>query len=351
MTAEPNNEKRTAVFPCQAELIALFETLVNVMFSVKDLDGRYVEVNSAFVRRTGTRSKREVIGTKASDHFVEALANRYEEQDREVFETGEPLVDQLELIRGLNGDLGWYLTTKLPVANQADRSTLVGVVSVSRDLHAPSTENISLERLQHVVAHVRANLQSTIRASTMAEVAECSESQLERRMRKVFGLSATQYVLRVRVDAAAKLLIETNTPLAEIATTCGFYDQPNFTRRFARLTNATPAQFRSENRRNHLNRRCQPLSTTTEPPKNLDNRPYFSDMAQGWVRSRTRWPTGLGQRSAEARGSSRLASMGPRMDQTTMSTPASKKLAALSASAAGSLSVSKPRWIDRAISD
>ena len=249
MTAEPNNEKRTAVFPCQAELIALFETLVNVMFSVKDLDGRYVEVNSAFVRRTGTRSKREVVGTKASDHFVAALANRYEEQDREVFETGEPLVDQLELIRGLNGDLGWYLTTKLPVANQADRSTLVGVVSVSRDLHAPSTENISLERLQHVVAHVRANLQSTIRASTMAEVAECSESQLERRMRKVFGLSATQYVLRVRVDAAAKLLIETNTPLAEIATTCGFYDQPNFTRRFARLTNATPAQFRSENRR------------------------------------------------------------------------------------------------------
>ena len=237
------------MFPCQGELIALFETLINVMFSVKDLDGRYVEVNSAFVRRTGKRSKRDVVGTKATDHFVAALANRYEEQDREVFETGEPLLDQLELIRRPNGDLGWYLTTKLPVANQADRSALVGLVSVSRDLYAPSEENIALERLQKVVAHVRENLQSTIRASTMAEVAQCSESQLERRMRRVFGLSATQYVLRVRVDAAAKLLVETETSLAEIATACGFYDQPNFTRRFARLTNATPAQFRSENRR------------------------------------------------------------------------------------------------------
>lgn len=237
------------MFPCQNELIALFETLINVMFSVKDLDGRYVEVNSAFVRRTGKRSKRDVVGTKATDHFVVALASRYEEQDREVFETGEPLVDQLELIRRPNGDLGWYLTTKFPVADQADRSTLVGLVSVSRDLYAPSEENIALERLQKVVAHVRENLQSTIRASTMAEVAECSESQLERRMRRVFGLSATQYVLRVRVDAAAKLLVETETSLAEIATACGFYDQPNFTRRFARLTNATPAQFRSENRR------------------------------------------------------------------------------------------------------
>ncbi|MDW3176318.1 MAG: AraC family transcriptional regulator [Acidimicrobiia bacterium] len=249
MSTEPHKEARTAVFACQNELIVLFETLINVMFSVKDLDGRYVEVNSAFVRRTGKRSKRDVIGTRATDHFVAELANRYEEQDREVFETGEPLIDQLELIRRPNGELGWYLTTKLPVADEADRTTLVGLVSVSRDLYAPSAENIALERLQDVVAHVRENLQSTIRVSTLAELAGCSESQLERRMRKVFGLSATQYVLRVRVDAAAKLLVETDTPLAEIATMCGFYDQPNFTRRFARLTNATPAQFRSENRK------------------------------------------------------------------------------------------------------
>ena len=236
------------MFPCQSELIALFETLVNAMFSVKDLDGRYVEVNSAFVRRTGKRSKRDVVGTRATDHFVAELANRYEEQDREVFETGEPLVDQLELIRRPNGELGWYLTTKLPVADQADRSRLVGLVSVSRDLYAPSEENIALERLQNVVVHVRENLRNTIRVSAMAEAAGCSESQLERRMRRVFGLSATQYVLRVRVEAAAKLLVETDTTLAEIATSCGFYDQPSFTRRFARLTNATPAQFRSENR-------------------------------------------------------------------------------------------------------
>ncbi len=240
---------RDRVFPCQTELIALFETLINVMFCVKDLDGRYIEVNSAFVRRTGKRSKRDVIGTKATDHFIPELAIRYEEQDDAVFETGEPLLDQLELIRRPSGDLGWYLTTKLPVSDADEPSRLVGLVSVSRDLLAPSEENISLERLQNIVTYVREHLSETIRVAELAAVAECSESQLERRMRKVFGLAATQYVLRVRVDTAAKMLLETDEPIATIAALCGFYDQPNFTRRFARLTNATPAQFRTEHRR------------------------------------------------------------------------------------------------------
>ena len=237
------------VFPCQTELIALFETLINVMFCVKDLEGRYVEVNSAFVRRTGKRSKRDVIGTKATDHFIPELAIRYEEQDHAVFETGEPLLDQLELIRRPGGDLGWYLTTKLAVGDSDEPNRLVGLVSVSRDLLAPSEENIALERLQNIVTYVREHLSETIRVAELAAVAECSESQLERRMRKVFGLAATQYVLRVRVDSAAKMLLETDEPIATIAALCGFYDQPNFTRRFARLTNATPAQFRADHRK------------------------------------------------------------------------------------------------------
>lgn len=237
------------LFACQDELLALLETLINVIFCAKDLDGRYVEVNSAFVRRTGKKSKRDVIGTLASEHFVDELAERYAEQDREVFRTGEPLRDQLELIHRTKGKPGWYLTTKLPVGDPADRTKIVGLVSVSRDLVTPSEEDIVLERLVHVVDHVRANLDQLIRVTDLATVADCSEQQLERRMRRVFGVTATQYVLRVRVETAARMLTETNEPLASIATVCGFYDQPDFTRRFARLTNATPAQFRTVNTR------------------------------------------------------------------------------------------------------
>lgn len=234
------------MFPCQDELLALIETLVDVIFCAKDLDGRYTDVNSAFVRRTDQTSKRDVVGRRAGDLFAAELAARYEAQDAEVLATGEPLRDQLELIRRANGKLGWYLTTKLPVASRDDPVRPVGVVSLSRDLAAPTDENIALERLQDVVAYVQERLSSTIRVADLAEVAECSASQLERRMRRVFGVSATQYVLRVRVEAAARLLAESDMPLAEVATLCGFYDQPDLTRHFARVTNSTPAQFRRE---------------------------------------------------------------------------------------------------------
>lgn len=235
-------------FTFQDELLGLFDVLVDVIFCAKDREGRYVAVNPAFVRRTGRRSKREVIGRRAGDLFAPAMAERYEAQDRQVFDAVQPLRDELELIRRENGSVGWYLTTKLPVVD-ADGGPPVGLVSVSRDLRTPSDDDVVVASLARVVDHVRANLTDRISVADLAEVAGCSPSQLERRMRKTFGLPAGKYVLRARVDRAAELLVGTDLPLAEVAVRAGFYDQADLTHRFARLTNETPAQFRARQHR------------------------------------------------------------------------------------------------------
>jgi PAS domain S-box-containing protein len=243
MTSESTN----GLGSFQEELLALFDVLVNVMFCVKDRNGRYVEVNQAFVRRSGRRSKRDVIGNTARDLFSTVLAGRYEEQDQQVFETGQALRDELELIRRPNGSLGWYLTTKIPIGGDDDEP--VGLVSVSRDLETPSEEGIAVESLTHVVDLVHERLSEPLRVADLAAAAGCSEAQLERRMRRVFGLTATQYVLRARTEHATQLLLETTRPLAEVAVASGFYDQSSFTHTFARLTGETPAQFRLSHRR------------------------------------------------------------------------------------------------------
>jgi len=231
-------------FECQDELLELYDLLVDVIFCMKDVEGVYVAVNRAFVRRTGRSSKRDVVGKRASDLFIAPLAERYEEQDNGVFTSGKPLRDQLELIRREDAGLGWYLTTKLPVASRVDPGVTAGLVSISRDLATPSDEGITMESLHRVVALVHERLAEPLRVADLAAAAECSSSSLERRMKRVFGVTATQFVLRSRVDRATRLLTTTDTSLAEIATTVGFYDQADFTRRFARLTNETPAQFR-----------------------------------------------------------------------------------------------------------
>lgn len=233
-------------FPCQDELLELYDLLVDVIFCMKEPGGIYVAVNRAFVRRTGKTSKRDVIGKRSSDLFIAALAERYEEQDHHVLETGKPLRDQLELIRRENGSLGWYLTTKLPV--QGPDGLPSGLVTISRDLATPSDEGITIESLHRVVQLVQDRLAEPLRVADLAAAAACSTSALERRMKNVFGVTATQFVLRSRVDRATQLLTTTDQPLAEIATAVGFYDQADFTRRFARLTNETPAQFRRGHR-------------------------------------------------------------------------------------------------------
>lgn len=247
MTSQPDNGTSFGLFSCQEELLGLFETLTNVIFCAKDRDGRYVAANAAFVRRTGKSSKRDVIGSVSSDHFIAELAERYDSQDQEVFSTGKALRDELELIRRTNGELGWYLTTKLPVSDDKTGEA-IGLVSVSRDLLTPSDMSIAFEGLQSVVVHVRQHLGEQIKTSELAEVAGCTIDQLNRRMQRVFGLTAVQYVLRVRVETASELLLNSSEPISVIAATCGFYDQPSFTHRFARLTNSTPAQFRARHK-------------------------------------------------------------------------------------------------------
>ena len=236
------------VVDSEAQYLALFDSLVDVMFCCKGLDGRYTEVNTAFVHRSGRRSKRDVLGSRAIDLFPLPLAERYEQQDRRVISTDSALRDALELIRRPDGTTGWYLTTKLPLHAREDR-TVAGLVSVSRDLRTPSERGIAPESLEFVVDAVRDRLSDKITVTDLAAVAGCSTAQLERRMKKVFGLSTAQYVTRVRVDAAATLLRRTEQTVAEIAAATGFYDQASFSRHFARLTGETPAIFRAVSRR------------------------------------------------------------------------------------------------------
>lgn len=227
-------------------LLDLLGEAADVMFCAKSADGLYIAVNDAFVRRTGERSRRDVVGRTARELFVPQLAERYEGQDARVVRTGEPVRHELELIRREGGSPGWYLTTKLPVRGRDGQ--VLGLVSISQDLRAADDADPTLTGLSRVVDLVHARLTDPLRTADLAATAGCSVPVLERRVKRVFGLSPRQLVLRARIDRAADLLTTTDLPLADVAAACGFYDQPSFTRQFARLAGETPGQFRRNGR-------------------------------------------------------------------------------------------------------
>lgn len=64
----------------------------------------------------------------------------------------------------------------------------------------------------------------------------------DRAYKRRFGLAPTQHATVLRLRRAQELL-RTGRPPAEVALETGFYDQPQFTREFRRLTGTTPAAY------------------------------------------------------------------------------------------------------------
>lgn len=234
-------EARALLDALSPELLTLMEELSATMFCAKDVTGRYVVVNRVFVARTNERSRRAVVGKRATELFVPELAERYEDQDAMVVRTGRALRNELELIRPPDGVRGWYLTSKVAVRSGDEA---VGVVSISEDLRTHDMHAPAMASLAQVVAYVDDHLDGPITVEALAAAGASNVSALERRMRRVFALSPTQFVMRARIDRSTDLLLNTDESLASIGQRCGFYDQPSFSRTFARVTGETPSGFR-----------------------------------------------------------------------------------------------------------
>jgi transcriptional regulator GlxA family with amidase domain len=94
---------------------------------------------------------------------------------------------------------------------------------------------------------LRTQLDGNITLKDMAAACSLSARHFSRGFRRSFGISAHQYLIRLRIERAKTLLAETKKPLAEIAHLSGFCDQPALTRAFRRIERMTPALWRKFN--------------------------------------------------------------------------------------------------------
>ncbi|MCF6179844.1 MAG: helix-turn-helix transcriptional regulator, partial [Geopsychrobacter sp.] len=81
----------------------------------------------------------------------------------------------------------------------------------------------------------------------LSKVAGMSKSSLIVAFKDATGYSPIDYLIRIRLQKAAELLIESELSLGEIAVQCGFHDSNYLTRQFRRVYNLTPRQFRKNN--------------------------------------------------------------------------------------------------------
>jgi AraC-like DNA-binding protein len=224
-------------------VLDLFDGLPDVVFFAKDAEGRYRAVNETLVRRLGKRTKGELLGRTSRDLFPAPLGDRYLAQDLAVCRTGRPVEDLLELHLYPDGHEGWCVTTK--VALRGPEGRVVGLAGTSRDVRPPDPGNGSLEGLAVVLRLLHETPGGPHRVEELARRAGLSPDRFSRRVRALFGLTASQLVIKVRVDAARRLLREGAVPIVRVALACGYCDQSAFSRQFKAVTGLTPAQYRS----------------------------------------------------------------------------------------------------------
>jgi len=227
-------------------LEALFDAIPDIVFFTKDVEARYTAVNQTLVDRCGLDAKEDLIGKTALDIFPPPLGDGYYQQDREVLERGAPVTDLLELHLYIRGEAGWCITNKIPVEDEA--GTITGLIGLSKDLHLPASQVQGYEELADSIRFIQAHYSDALKVEELARMSSLSEYQYEQRMKRVFQLTAGQFITRTRIEAACELLRSMDKQIVDVAVECGFYDQSAFSRQFKATTGLTPSGYRAQMR-------------------------------------------------------------------------------------------------------
>lgn len=123
---------------------------------------------------------------------------------------------------------------------------LVLVASVTRTRDAgPERRPDFLDR---VVQRLHDDLSCDTDLSSLAEIAGVSPEHLARSFQKEKNCTIGEYVRRLRVRRARRVLTESDLPLSRLALDLGFYDQSHFTRTFKAHVGCPPGEYRRRTR-------------------------------------------------------------------------------------------------------
>ncbi|WP_293267383.1 GlxA family transcriptional regulator [Neptunomonas sp.] len=104
-------------------------------------------------------------------------------------------------------------------------------------------------KLVEVVGLMEANLEELIDMDELAHYAGLSRRQLERLFLKYLQCSPSKYYLKLRLLRARQLLKQSNLPIIEISTACGFVSTPHFSKCYREQMGVPPSEERSGNSR------------------------------------------------------------------------------------------------------
>lgn len=224
----------------------LFDHLPGTLFFAKDLEGRLMAGNPAFIERCGFHTEDELVGIEDVSIFSPRLAEKYRKDDEQVFSTGKPLLGIIELFPNGEGKPEWFVTDKLPLFNLDGK--ICGLCGTVRSYEAQRAAMQPYLELATVADHLKIHFREKLDVPQLAKMAHMSVRQFERKFRATFQMTPQEYMIRMRVIEACDMLVRTNQPVTTVALEAGFYDHSDFARQFRRHMGQTASQYRAGHR-------------------------------------------------------------------------------------------------------
>lgn len=117
----------------------------------------------------------------------------------------------------------------------------------------PTTTNDYQRRLNLVVEYIRTHLDEPIDLRTLAEISAFSPYHFHRIVSALLGEPLGEFIVRTRVETAARLLRYTDLPVSEIACRVGYDAPSSLSKAFRRFFGISPKTYRITKNRPIMN--------------------------------------------------------------------------------------------------
>lgn len=122
--------------------------------------------------------------------------------------------------------------------------------SDARELSSSSFARVQTDtesrRVKKVKEYIMTHYQEEIRLEQMSEMVSMAPTAFSRFFKLRTGKPLAEYIVDIRLGAAARMLIDSIAPVSEICFTCGFNTLSNFNRLFRKRKGCSPTEFREK---------------------------------------------------------------------------------------------------------
>src|SRR5258708_17012202 len=131
--------------------------------------------------------------------------------------------------------------------NQRDAVSAVSTTdqsSTDKEMNASGREAMAPWQARCIRAYIALNVRSKIRVMDLVRVVRFAPNRFDRVFKKTFDCTPHQYVMRMRIAHAQRLLLGTDDSLSKIAAACGFRNQSHLSNLFRKMMGQPPGEWR-----------------------------------------------------------------------------------------------------------